>query len=237
VRRVARGSLGLLLFDTLDVPGLRCAHSLAPLDVRQAGERSRFVAAAGLDPERVASPAQVHGADVARVDAPPARAIEADGLVTATPGLALLVKAADCSLIVVADPVRRAVGVAHAGWRGAAAGVVENLVAALVREFGCAPRDMLGAVGPTIGVLRYAVGGEVLDAFRRRVPWAGDHARTIDGRLHYDVAGANGRALVECGVARVEVAGICTHDRPDMLFSYRRQGAGAGHHGLVAAWA
>jgi polyphenol oxidase len=194
------------------------------------------VAGAGLDPDRVASPVQVHGAAVVRVDAPPPQPVEADGLVTDAPGLALLVKAADCSLVVVADPVRRAVGVAHAGWRGAAAGAVENLVAALVREFGCARGDLLAAVGPTIGVLRYAVGGEVLEAFRRRVPWADEYARTIDGRLHYDVAGANGRALRECGVARVEVAGLCTHERSDLLFSYRRQGPGAGHHGLVAGW-
>jgi YfiH family protein len=170
------------------------------------------------------------------VDAPPAAPIEADGLVTDVPLLALLVKAADCSLVVVADPERRAVGVAHAGWRGAASGVVENLVAALVREFGSAPEGMLAAVGPTIGVLRYAVGGEVLDAFRRRFPWADEYAQTIDGRLHYDVAGANGRALRECGVASVEVAPLCTHERADVLFSYRRQGPGAGHHGLVAGW-
>jgi YfiH family protein len=237
VRRVERKGLGLLLFDALDAPGLVCAHSTAPLDVRREDGRRRFVAAAGLDPDRVASPVQVHGAMVARVDGPPARPPEADGLVTAAPGLALLLKAADCSLLVVADPLRRAVGVAHAGWRGAAAGIAEGLVDALAREFGSAPGDLLAGVGPTIGIRRYAVGAEVLDAFRRRFPWADDHARTVDGRLHYDVAGANARALRERGVGRVEVAGLCTHERSDLLFSYRRQGPGAGHHGLVAGWA
>lgn len=237
MRRIEGEGLGLLRFDALGAPGLLCAHSMAPLDVRRAEERRRFVAAAGLDPDRVASPVQVHGAHVVRVDAPPARPIEADGLVTAAPGLALLVKAADCSLVVVADPRRRAVGVAHAGWRGAAAGMAANLVATLVREFGSVPADMVAAVGPTIGVLRYAVGREVLEAFRRRAPWADEYARTIGGQLHYDVAGANGRALSECGIPTVEVAGICTHERSDLLFSYRRQGPGAGHHGLVAGWA
>jgi copper oxidase (laccase) domain-containing protein len=80
------------------------------------------------------------------------------------------------------------------------------------------------------------VGAEVLEAFRALAPWADEYARTIDGQLHYDVAGANGRALREAGVLRVEVAGICTHEREDLLFSYRRQGPGAGHHGLVAGW-
>lgn len=236
MRSVDRGGLGLLLFDGLAAPGLVCAHSTAPLDVRRPEERRRFVAAAGLDPLRIASPVQVHGSEVARVAEPPGQPIEADGLVTDVPGLALLLKAADCSLVAVADPVRRAVGVAHAGWRGAAAGVARNLVRALARHFGSRPEDLLAGVGPTIGVARYAVGTEVLDAFRREVPWADEYARTIDGRLHFDVAGANGRALRECGVRSVEVAGVCTHDNADLLFSYRRQGPGAGHHGLVAGW-
>jgi hypothetical protein len=206
------------------------------LDVRKAEDRDRFVAAAGLDPARVASPIQVHGAAVVRVDGLPCGRIEADGLVTATEGLALLLKAADCSLVAVADRARRAVGVAHAGWRGAAAGVVEALVLALAREFGSRPEDLVAGVGPTIGAKRYAVGAEVLDAFRRRVRWADECAREIEGRLHFDVARANALALEECGVATVEVADLCTFDRPELLFSYRRQGPGAGHHGLLAGF-
>lgn len=232
----ARGGVRLLLFEGLDAPGLTCAHSTAPLDVRRPDERRRLVTALDLDPDRIASPVQVHGATVVRVDAPPSGPVEADGLVTATEGLALLLKAADCSLVVVADPLRRAVGVAHAGWRGAALGVVENLIAALAKEFGSRPEDLVAGVGPTIGAPRYAVGREVLDAFRRRVPWAEEYAPTIDGHLRFDVAGANARALRESGVGRVETSGLCTHERADLLFSYRREGPGAGHHGLVAGW-
>jgi len=235
VRPVDREGSRLLLFDGLEAAGLSCAHSTVPLDVRQAADRRRLVLAAGLDPDRVATAVQVHGARVLRVDGPLERTAEADGLVTATPGLALLVKAADCSLVVVADPVRHAVGVAHAGWRGAAGGVVEGLVAALGREFGSAPGDLVAGVGPTIGLARYPVGQEVLDAFRRRVPWAEVYARTVDGQLHFDVAGANARALREAGVGSVETAGLCTFESP-LLFSYRRQGQGVGHHGLVAGW-
>ncbi len=237
MRSVVREGLALLLFDGFGAPGLVCAHSTAPLDVRRPEERRRFVRAAGLDPLRVASVVQVHGTEVLRVDAPPDGPVEADGLVTDVIGLALLLKAADCSLVAVADPVHRAIGLCHAGWRGAAAGVVENLVRALARHFGSRPEDLLGAVGPTIGVARYAVGTDVLDAFRRRVPWAESYARTIGGALHFDVAGANGRALRECGIPFVEEAGLCTHERADLLFSYRRLGKGTGHHGLVAGWA
>ena len=236
MRSVERAGQRLLEFERLRAPGLVCVHSTVPLDVRRPEERRRFVAAAGLDPDRIASAVQVHGARVVRVDAPPASPIEADGLVTDAPLLALLLKAADCSLVVVFDPARRALGIAHAGWRGAAAGVIENLVLLLRQEYGSKPEDLLAGVGPTIGIARYEVGPEVPAAFLRRVPWAEEYARTIDGKLRFDVAGANARALRECGVQSVEEAHLCTHAREDLLFSYRRQGPGAGHHGLLAAW-
>jgi hypothetical protein len=239
VRLEERAGVRLLVFERLAASGLSCAHSTTPLDVRRPGERRALVRAAGLDPERVAATVQVHGASVLRVDAPPDAPPDADALVTAAPGLALLMKAADCSLVVVADPARRAVGVAHAGWRGAAAGVVEGLVAALSRHFGSRPADLLAGVGPTIGVARYAVGTEVLDAFRRRVPWADACARPVGSAVHFDLAAANARALAACGIPAdaIEVADLCTHERGDLLHSYRREGPGNGHHGLVAGWA
>jgi len=237
VRLERRGDLALLFFDGLTTAGLSCVHSTAGLDVRRVADRRRVVAAAGLDPDRVASPVQVHGATVLRADAPCA-GVEADGLVTDVPGLALLLKAADCSLVVVADPRQRAVGVAHAGWRGAAAGIVESLVHAMGTEFDAPPARLLAGVGPTIGARRYAVGPEVLEAFRGRFPWADEYASRIDGALHFDLAGANVRALRECGIPAdaIEAAPLCTHERADLLHSYRRSGKGTGHHGLVAGW-
>jgi len=237
VRLDRRGDLALLVFDGLAAAGLSCLHSTAELDVRSVADRRRLVAAAGFDPDRYASPVQVHGATIVRVDAP-RTGVEADGLVTDVPGLALLLKAADCSLVVVADPRRRAVGVAHAGWRGAAAGIVESLVRAMGTEFDVPPARLVAGVGPTIGARRYAVGAEVLDAFRARVPWADEYASRIDGALHFDLSGANARALRECGVPAdaIEVAPFCTHERADLLHSYRRSGTGTGHHGLVAGW-
>jgi YfiH family protein len=235
VRLATLGGLRVLLFERLEAAGFRCVHSTTPLDARQPADRKRLAAAAGLDPERATGPVQVHSATVLRVDAPLPGPVEADGLVTDVPGLPLLLKAADCSLVAVVDPRRRAVGVAHAGWRGAARGICGNLVAALRDHYGSRPEDLLAAVGPTIGVARYAVGPEVVEAFR--VPWAREYARAIGGKLHFDLAGANARALLERGIADVEVAGLCTHERADLLFSYRRQGPGMGHHGLVAGWA
>jgi len=237
LRSVQRGGLRLLTFPGLDATGVRCALSTRPLDARPPEGQRRLAGALGFAPDRVASPRQVHRSEVAYVTGPPADPPHVDGLVTDVPGLALVLRAADCSLIVVVDPERRAVGVAHAGWRGSARGIVVNLVKAFAR-FGSDPADLRAAIGPTIGVDRYPVGPDVPAAFLKLRSWASDYVRVIDSHLHFDLAGANRRFLVEAGVPadRIEDSGLCTYDERDLLHSFRREGTGAGHHALCAGF-
>jgi YfiH family protein len=239
VNVVEREGLRLLVFPGLEKIGLRCAISTVPLDVRRREQRARFVRAAGLDPERVASPGrQVHMADVARVTLAADAPAEGDGLVTDTPALALVLRAADCSLVVVADPEHRAVGVVHAGWKGSARGIVVNLVKAMHTHFRSRPAELYAGVGPTIRAPRYEVGPEVPAAFFRSRAWTSEHVEARDGKLHYDLPGANAHFLRECGIPRkhIEESPLCTFQRADLLHSFRRNGTDAGHHGLVAAW-
>lgn len=233
---VERGGLRLLAFPALEAEGLVCALSTVPLDVRDARERRRLVEALGLDPARTVTTRQVHHADVVRAEEAP-EPPDADGLVTAVPRLPLLMRAADCSLVAVFDRSRRALGVCHAGWKGSARGIVVNLVRALAEHYGSRPGDCLAAVGPTIGAARYPVGPEVPAAFLRSRAWAREYVTHREGRLHFDLAGANVRFLLECGIPRgsIETADLCTVDHPELLHSYRRDGTGGGHHGLVAA--
>lgn len=235
MKRVRRDGLTLLVFPHLEQAGLVCAISTRPIDVREPEGARRFVKAAGLDPERIATARQVHHGHVA--EAGP-ETPQADGLVTDMPGRPLLLRAADCSLIVVADPVARAVGLAHAGWKGSARGIVVNLVRALHERYGAEPSRCLAGVGPTIGASRYEVGPKVPTAFLRKRAWTREYVSSSDGRLYFDLAGANTRFLLECGIPRdsIEVSGLCTYDTPDLLHSFRREGTGAGHHGMVAAW-
>ena len=153
-------------------------------------------------------------------------------------GLALLLRAADCSLVVVADPERRAVGVAHAGWKGSARGVVVNLVKAMHEQFGCRPSRMAAAIAPTIRTPCYEVGPEVPAAFLRSRDWTVEYLHHRQGRLYFDLEGVNARFLEECGIPVKSIArtSLCTFERDDLLWSYRRDGAGGGHQGLVAFW-
>jgi len=239
VRRVTRGGLKLLLFPSLEEAGLVCALSTRPLDVGAPDGMNRLVVAAGLDPARAARMLQVHHAGILRVDAPGSGTPpQTDGLVTDVAGLALCARAADCSLVVVADPRHRALGAAHAGWKGSARGVVVNLVRALREAFGSRPSDLLAAVGPTIGVDHYPVGPEVASAFLKRRGWVKEYVQHRSGRLHFDLAGVNRRFLIETGIPpeQIEMSGLDTYADRELLHSFRRDSTRAGRHGLVAAW-
>ena len=239
MNRVERGGLTMLVFPLLEEAGLTCAVSTRPLDVRDPEQMRRFVAANGLDPDRTVSPVQVHMSEVARIrESLPTERPHVDALVTDVAGQPLFVRAADCSLLIVADPVLRAVGVAHAGWRGSARGVVVNLLKAMHVEFGSRPAQLLAGVGPTISALHYEVGPEVPAAFLKSRAWTNDYVRVSEGALHFDLPGANARFLAECGIPpeHIDVCPYCTYGTPELLHSFRRDGTGGGHHGLVAAW-
>ena len=119
-----------------------------------------------LAPERLLVPYQVHSPDVATVSAPwaPDARPRCDGIVTATPGLALGVTGADCGMILFADAEARVIGAAHAGWKGARDGVVEATVAAMA-ALGARPPRIVAALGPCIAQASYEVGAEFVDAF------------------------------------------------------------------------
>ena len=138
--------------------------------------------------------------------------VEADGLATPAPGVMLAVQVADCVPVLVADTRRRIVAAFHAGWRGSAAGIVEQGIAQMERELGCHPADMVAAIGPSIGACCYTVGDEVRTMFEARFGYAADLFSHRDDGLHVDLAEANRRQLVGAGVRaeRVSVIGECT---------------------------
>ncbi len=193
--------------------------------------RRRLLAATGADASRVVWCRQTHSAAVHRAEDLPALDFvrdtgpvpAGDGLVTALRGQAVVVFAADCVPIVVARLDGRAVGVAHAGWRGLAAGVVD----ALVRELGDGAKA--AAIGPCAGPDRYAVGPDVAAALERA---CGPTA--VTGRGTADLAAAASAALRRAGVEAVDIAELCTIGDADRFFSHRRDGAPGGRQAAVA---
>lgn len=196
---------------------------------RVLANRDRLAALMGVERERLAHGRQMHGAGVRRLSQPPeplAEPAEADGQATSAPGVAPLVLVADCLPIALAG--EGAVAALHAGWRGLAAGVVEEGVSA-VRELGAGGR-LVAAIGPGAGGCCYRVGGEVLARFDRH-PEA--IARDGDGgRL--DLKAIATARLRAAGVDAVHDSGVCTICcDPGVFFSHRRDGERTGRQAGV----
>ncbi len=146
----------------------------------------------------------------------------ADAAVTFARGNVCAVLVADCLPVFLASRAGDRVGIAHAGWRGLVAGVVEATVAAL----DCEPGSLIAWLGPSIGPEAFEVGHEVRDAFLARDPGASVAFRPgRDGRFLADLPALARRRLAAAGVAAVHGGELCTHADPARFYSYRRDGA------------
>jgi purine-nucleoside/S-methyl-5'-thioadenosine phosphorylase / adenosine deaminase len=160
---------------------------------------------------------QVHGTAV--IDATRATPdAEADGIVTQSPGPVCAVMTADCLPVLLSDRAGRSVGIAHAGWRGLAGGIVENVVQAM----GAPSRDIIAYIGPGIGARRYEVGEDVRKAFVDTDPAAArSFAPREDGKYLLDLYGLARQRLAAAGVAGIHGGGFCTASE-ERFFSFRR---------------
>lgn len=169
---------------------------------------------------------QQHSDRVVFLPEKPEAEIEADGLVTGTPGLLLLVKTADCLPVFLVDPVRRAVAAVHCGWRGTREKILLRALEVLRDRMGSRPHDILAAFGPCIEQSCYEVGREVHEQFRERGFRTGDIFRPAEqpDKFYLDLRRANYLLLTgEAGVPRANIYQIelCTSCQKN-LHSYRR---------------
>ena len=178
--------------------------------------RNRAILRACL-PDEPAWVKQVHGTAV--IDATRATPdAEADGVVTQSPGPVCAVMTADCLPVFLSDRAGKSVGIAHAGWRGLAGGIVENVV----RAMGVPSRDIIAYIGPGIGAHRYEVGEDVRKAFVDRDPAAArSFAPRQGGKYLVDLYGLARQRLAAAGVAGIYGGGFCTA-REERFFSFRR---------------
>lgn len=205
--------------------------------------RRRLAAALALPTEPVWL-CQVHGTEVARLArrelaeggelagvTPAPTAIEADAAVAFEPGVVCAVMTADCLSVVLADRAARCVGVAHAGWRGLAAGVLEATIAAL----GVAPAELYAWLGPAISPRCYEVGDEVREAFVTADPGAAAaFVPNARDRWQADLALLARRRLAAAGVSEVSGGGLCTFSNRARFHSHRRDGVASGRMATLA---
>ena len=221
-------------FDTLN---LGLSQGDDPARVRE--NYCRFCAAIGADVDRLVCSRQVHGDVIRVVTAADAgkgldrqRDYEVDGLVTDVPGLPLAIHTADCIPVLLYDPVHRAIGACHAGWRGTALAIPAKTVAKLTQAYGTDPKDLHCAIGAGISRCCFETRADVPEAMREALgeaaePFIDDHG---DGRFHVDLMGINRHWLTEAGVPedQIAVSDECTVCLSEKFFSHRRSGAARG---------
>lgn len=202
--------------------GLNCGPGSTDQTEIVAINRGRVAAALGVADDHLAGVHQIHSGDAVQVDGPQTEKPRADGLVTATPGLALTVLTADCQPVLFADVEAGVIGAAHAGWKGAQAGVLEATVDAMI-ALGASRESIHAVIGPSISQRAYEVGPEFFDSFLDEDP---DNTRFFAGgdgdRMHFDLPGYGLARLRDAGVGSAEWTRHCTYFDSDRFYSYRR---------------
>jgi purine-nucleoside/S-methyl-5'-thioadenosine phosphorylase / adenosine deaminase len=190
-----------------------------------AENRARMAAAVGVEPHRFVTAHQIHSPQVVVAETPwPVEARpRADAIVTRAGGLAIGVSTADCGPILLADPVARVIGAAHAGWRGALTGVAEATVAAM-EQLGAERRQIRAALGPMIRQDNYEVGPDLIARFAAEDQGSARFFRPAgrDGHALFDLGGYIAARLERAGIQQIEDLRLCTYAEPARFFSFRR---------------
>ena len=159
---------------------------------------------------------------------------ECDGLVTNTPGVALVVFTADCTPMLLHDPVTGAVGAVHAGWRGTALGIAAKTVDAMVSAFGCNRENICAAIGPNIGACCFETDKDVPEAMFSAL---GEDAKpficTHGEKFHVDLKQINALWLRRSGITNIEISEHCTACCPDLFWSHRITKGVRGSQGAI----
>jgi YfiH family protein len=257
VMTTRRGGVSIAPFDTMNV-GLRVGDDGTAVSTN----RRIFASSLGAEPVFLH---QVHGAQVVRLGRQHLGrrdddALEADAAFTTQAHIACTIQVADCMPVLIAARDASVVGAAHAGWRGAAGGVIENTVAAMCEASGAAASDLVAWMGPCIGPDAFEVGADVLDAFGddtlsfRDAPRAVSAARPPEGadsplggqqakraweldnamRWRADLPAIVRRRLERLGVATIDGGTWCTVSEPLRFYSFRRDRQ-TGRH-AAAVW-
>lgn len=159
---------------------------------------------------------------------------DVDGLITNIPGICLVTSYADCVPLYFVDPVKKAIGLSHSGWRGTVGRMGQVTIEKMTAEFGCDPADLIATIGPSICQDCYEVSEDVIirfqEAFSEEV-WTELFYQKPNGKYQLNLWRANEQILLESGVRRgnIAVTNVCTHCNSDILYSHRTMGDERGN--------
>ena len=190
-----------------------------------------------LKPDSVYDVYQIHSTEVVRTDRPLSKYethINADAIISNKPSVTLLMRFADCVPILLFDPIKRAIGIVHAGWIGTVGRILQKTVSALIENYKSIPGDIIAVIGPSIGPDHYSVRVDVIEQVCKSFKTNSDQViRKENGKYYFNLWKANQIILSEMGVEKIEVAGICTGCNLNDWYSHRGEKGSTGRFGVV----
>lgn len=200
----------------------------------------RMAHAIGVREDRLVRAQQTHTTNVHRVtlDNKNMPLKNVDGLITNEPGICLVTTYADCVPLYFVDPVHKAIGLSHSGWRGTVGKIGKNTLEEMKAAFGTDPKDVFAAIGPSICQDCYEVSEDVIERFQEAFDqkyWKDLFYEKQDKKYQLNLWKANEIILLEAGVLEEHLAitNVCTNCNPEVLFSHR---ASKGQRGALAAF-
>lgn len=205
-----------------------------PEDVEE--NQRRIARAIGVKPEDMTFTNQTHTTNVAvvRAEDKGRRFMETDGMITNVPGICLVTFYADCVPLYFVDPVKKAIGLSHSGWRGTVGKIGKVTVELMQKTYGSDPKDILAAIGPSICQDCYEVSEDVIVKFQKSFEekyWPELFYQKENGKYQLNLWKANELVFEEAGILKkhIAVTNVCTHCNPDILFSHRTKGNKRGN--------
>ena len=231
-----RGGVSTGIFDSLN---LSLSRGDDPANVME--NYRRLGSILGFTPEDVVNARQTHSDTVIRVGHADRGKLTVhgaspvcDSLITADPGMALFVSTADCTPILLWDPVTGAVGAVHAGWRSTAADIAGKTVRKMAAEFGCDPANIRAAIGPNIGPCCFQTDADVPEAMVAALgPQAWESIRPDGQKYYVNLKTINARFLENAGVRHIEISPHCTMCMHDTYWSHRYTRGHRGSQGAI----
>ncbi len=256
VRTIKKGNLEYLTADNIDAPHcfttrkggisrgyLESLNLGADRGVPAENVEKNFQILAnelGFDVKNLVLTHQTHSVIVRNVTSKDAKGVdhhaypESDALISNEPGTALVVFAADCTPILLHDPVTGAVGAAHAGWRGTAGKIAAITAQAMIREFGCDPKNICAAIGPNIAQCCFETDADVPEAMLAAYGAKAEKCiRKSRNKFYVNLKALNALSLQEVGVENIEISPLCTACNTDRFWSFRRIGGRRGSQGAI----
>ena len=216
---------------------LNLGNTVGHESTRVEENKNKLLSSIGYFPDQLAQIRQVHSAHVEVVDKPTNRSdvlSQGDAMISNEPGLLMLLRFADCVPILFFDPVNKATGIAHAGWKGTVKEVAISAVSKMKKQFGTNPSDLIVGIGPSIGPDHYEIGEDVVEEVKRTFPHHWDKLLiSVLDKVKLDLWEANRISLKKAGVKHIEMAEICTACNVDDWYSHRAEKGKTGRFAAV----